>query len=350
MPEEGCSIDPVSHAVIGSAVAALAPAGAHPAVVWGAILGAEIPDIDFVVRYVKGSVGYLKAHRGPTHGLAVLPLEALLIAGGLCLLSPSAPFWQVFWFTLLGCLSHVLFDLGNDYGTQGLWPFSNRRIAMDIIPIIDVRLLGIIGFGWFLNGILVIDRALLFAGVWAALALYVVARYWQNRRAHAVVAQHFHLDSDCGEAAACGDGWKWERVTIHPTLFSWNAWRYVIQQPGEIWTGLVWVRESRVSEPERAANTYDQVVLASLKSSVVSAFAGWVRRPRVQVTRQGGLYEVRWTDMRYEVDGFSPFTAYAWLDESLTLVDEGLQGKQPQAIDRAMVRRRFRREMGLLEP
>ncbi len=331
-------------------MAALAPGGAHPAVIWGAILGAEAPDIDFAVRYVKGSVGYLRMHRGPTHGLVVLPVLSVLIAAGLKLLSPSAPFWQVFSFALLGCLSHVLFDFGNDYGTQGLWPFSPRRIAMDIIPIVDFRLLAIIGAGWLLNGLLTVDRVFLFAGIWLVLAGYVLARYMQHRRAHAIVAEHFQLDLDCGEKATCGAGWTEERVSIHPTLFSWNAWRYVIQQPGEFWTGMLWLRQGRVSEPEKASNSYDQIVLASLKSSIISAFAGWVRRPRVQVTPQDGLYEVRWTDMRYEVDGFSPFTAYAWLDESLTLVDEGLQGRQKVVMDRAMVKRRLRREFGLIEP
>lgn len=340
-------MDPVSHAIIGSAVAALAPAGTHPAVVWGALLGAQAPDIDFVVRYVRGPVGYLRSHRGITHGLAVLPVQAVLIAGGLKLLSPAAPFWQVFWFALLGALSHVLFDFGNDYGTQGLWPFSNKRIALDIIPIIDIRLLAIIGTGWLLNAALTIERSLLFAGVWAALGLYFVARYIQHRRAHSIVAAQFDLSGDCGEAVGCGRGWSHERVTIHPTLFSWNAWRYVIQQPNAFWTGLVWVREGRVSEPEKAVNVYDQIVLASLKASVVTAFADWVRRPRVQVTHKNGLYEVHWSDMRYESDGLSPFTAYAWLDESLTLVDEGLNRRQ--AMDRSMVRRRLRREMGILD-
>lgn len=336
--------------MIGSAVAALAPGGAHPAVVWGAILGAEAPDIDFVVRYVSGSVGYLKFHRGPTHGLVALPILALAIAGGLKLISPTAPFWQIFWFALLGCLSHVLSDFGNDYGTQGLWPFSGRRIALDIIPIIDWRLLLIIAAGWVLNGLLAVDRALLFTGVWVALAVYGVARYRQHRRAHEVVAAQLAVGGNLAEVVGCGDGWDQERVTVHPTLFSWNAWRYVVQQPGEFWTGLVWVREGKVSEPDKAVNSFDQIVLASLKSGVVTAFAGWVRRPRVHVERRDELYEVRWTDMRYEVDGFSPFTAYAWLDEGLTLVDEGLQGKQKQPVDRSLVRRRLLREAGRLEP
>lgn len=330
-------------------MAALAPAGAHPAVIWGALLGAEAPDIDIVVRWARGPVSYLKAHRGPTHGLVVLPALALGIAGGLKLLSPSAPFWQVFGFALLGCLSHLLFDLCNDYGTMALWPLSRRYIALDLIPIVDWRLLSIIGGGWLLHGLLPLPRTALFAGVWAALALYVALRLGQHRRAHAIVAERLDLSAECGEAARCGPGWAPERVSIHPTLFSWNAWRYVVQQPGEFWTGLVWLREARVSEPERAANVYDQVVLASLQAGIVAAFAGWVRRPRVEVRRRGDLLEVRWSDMRYEADGFSPFGAYAWLDEDLNLVDEGLLPKRPTAVNRAMLRRRLRRELGVLE-
>lgn len=330
-------------------MAALAPDGVHPAVVWGAILGAEAPDIDIVVRLARGPVSYLKAHRGPTHGLAVLPVLALGIAGGLKLLSPSAPFWQVFSFTLLGCLSHLLSDLGNDYGTQALWPFSRRYIALDLIPIVDWRLLAIIGGGWLGSGLAPVPRPHFFTGVWVVLALYAIARFWQHRRAHAIVADRLNLSGDCGEGARCGPGWKPERISIHPTLFSWNAWRYVVQQPGEFWTGLVWVREGRVSEPERAINVYDQVVLASLQASIVATFASWTRRPRVDVKRRGDLLEVRWTDMRYEADGFSPFGAYAWLDESLNLVDEGLQPKRTAEVNRAMLRRRLRRELGLLE-
>lgn len=312
-------------------------------------MGAEAPDIDFVVRYVKGQVGYLKAHRGPTHGLVVQPLLAAAIAGGLKILSPSAPFWAVFSFALLGCLTHVLSDFGNDYGTQGFWPFAKRYIALDLIPLLDWRLLAIIGGGWLLNGLLRVDRTLLFSLVWLVVGLYAVLRYTQHRRAHAIVAERFGPPCDCGERVGCGDGWSPEQVTIHPTLFSWNAWRYVIQRPGEYWSGLVWVRQRKVSEPEKATNAYDQIVLASLKSSIVTAFAGWVRLPRVEATRRDGLFEVRWTDMRYDIDGFTPFTAYAWLDENLTLVDEGLQPKHRPAMDRAMLRRRLRREFGLLD-
>lgn len=290
-------------------------------------------------------MAYLKAHRGPTHGLAVLPALAAAIAGGLKAISPAAPFWPLFWFALLGCLSHVLFDFGNDYGTQGLWPFSRRWIALDFIPLVDIGLLLIIGTGWLLDP-LPVGRGPLFAGVWLAIAVYVGLRCALHQRAAALVAARFRLAPGTAERAAPGPGWREQQLTIHPTFLSWNAWRYVLQQPGEFWTGMVWVLDGQVSEPERAANRCDRVVLASLQSGLVTHFADWVRRPRVDVARRGDLWEVRWSDMRYEVDGFAPFTAYAWLDRDLKLIDEGLKGRNDPAMSSRRWLRRLQLEMG----
>lgn len=272
-------MDPISHAAIGSAVAGLFPEGTHAAVCWSAVLGAESPDIDIVVHFVRGRVGYLRAHRGPTHGLVTLPLQALLIAVVLKLWNPGAPFGPLFGAALLGALSHVLLDFGNDYGTQGLWPFSPRRIAFDLIPIVDLGILAIIGAGWLANALLPAGRTAVFAGVWLALGLYVLVRLLLHRRAWDLVVEHLQPPADCGEAVGCGVGWPAQAVTVHPTLLSLNAWRYVAQQPGGFLTGMVWVHPGRVSRPAQAANRYDRVVLASLQAAAVTAFASWTRRP-----------------------------------------------------------------------
>jgi inner membrane protein len=343
-------MDPVSHAVIGSAVAALVPPGTHQAVVWGILIGSEIPDIDFVVRYWGGQVTYLKNHRGPTHGLAVLLLHAGIIAGVLRLIWPEAAFWAIYQWSLLGCLSHVLFDFGNDYGTQGLWPFVRKWIALDIIPIVDVYLLGLIALGWLVNWLFPGHRQAVFADVWLATAAYIGLRLALRRKGYRLVVNRFDLSGECSEAAPCGSGWRPERLTVHPTMLSLNAWRYVVQAPGEYLVGMVWLREGRVGAPDRARNEWDRVVKASLQAQIVSAFAGWVRVPRVQVDRQEDMYRVTWTDMRYEMEDFSPFTAYAWLDESLTLVDEGLGTQRPQAIDRGTLKRQLRKHTGRQEP
>lgn len=323
------------------------PPGAPRAIAWGIIIGAESPDFDYVIRLAKGSVSYLKNHRGPTHGLVILPVHAAIIAAVLRLVWPEVPFWSLFGWTLAGCLSHVLFDFTNDYGTQGLWPFSRRWIAMDFIPIIDVWVLGLIGAGWFVEDFLWIGhRRLVFTVVWAAVAVYLWIRFSLRQKAAALVAARFDAADACGSRVPCGPGWREERLTVHPTLLSLNAWRYVLEKPGEYLVGMVWVRQRKVGEPQRARNDYDKIVLASLKSQVVTIFSQWVRRPRVEVTREGSLFKVRWTEMRYEVDGFGPFTAYAWLDDELKLVDEGLGSKQPPQTDKATLRSRLAKEMG----
>jgi inner membrane protein len=344
-------MDPVSHAVIGSAVAALVPASmVHPAITWGIIIGAEIPDIDFLVRYWGGDVTYLRTHRGPTHGFLVTLGHALLITTLLWFIWPVVSFWTLYQWTLLGCLSHVLFDLGNDYGTQGLWPFSKRRIAFDVIPIIDVVLFGIIGVGWMATAFWPGHRQSIFFGAWAIMAFYVAARLWLRAAAYRLVTAKFEPQGPCGEVVPCGPDWTEQRVTIHPTLFSLNAWRYVIQAPGEYLIGMVWVSKGKVSKPERARNELDKIVKASLTSQIVTAFAGWARRPRVQVDRLDGMYRVRWADMRYDMGDFSPFMADAWLDEDLNLVDDRLGAQRPIKIDRQTLKRRLLSEMGRQEP
>jgi inner membrane protein len=339
-------VENISHAVIGSAIAGLLPPGTHPAVAWGIVVGAEIPDIDIVIRFWRGQLGYLRNHRGPTHGLAVMPVWAAAITLVLGLIWPNAPLAQVFAWTLLGVFSHLLYDFTNDYGTQGLWPFSRRWIAMDLVPLSDVYLLGIIGVGWLLTAFMPAHRQLIFVVVWLVLVAEVGLRFVLRRRAARLVQERFNLPGDEGEAAPSGPGWRNEGVGIHPTLFSLNAWRYVVRAPGEYLVGMVWLRDGRVSEPHRARNNWDKVVQASLQSEIVTAFAGWVRQPRVAVERKEGKYLVRWSEMRYEGGGFSPFMAYAWLDESLKVLDEGLGKQRPEHMDREMLRQRLRQEMG----
>lgn len=324
----------------------MVPAGTHPAVVWGILIGSEIPDIDFVIRYWGGPVGYLRNHRGPTHGIVSLVLESALITVGLRLLWPSVGFWTLFGWTLLGCLSHVLFDVGNDYGTQALWPISRRWLALDLLPIIDFYLLAGVAAGWGINWAWPGYRLAVFSGLWFAIAAYVLLRLWLHRTAWRLATGHFDLSEPCGDHASCGVRWPSERLTIHPSLLSLTVWRYVVQVPGEYLVGRVWVAGQRVGAPERARNEYDRIVKASLQAQIVTAFRDWVRRPRVEVEQQKGLYHVVWSDMRYEVGGYAPFTAYAWLNENLKLIDEGLGPQRPARITRDMLKHRLLFELG----
>lgn len=308
-------MDPISHAVIGSAVAALVPHGTHPAAVWGALLGAELPDIDMVVRAWSGHAGYLKQHRSVTHGLLSLVVEAALVTAALRLIWPVADWRTVYAFTVLGCLSHVAFDCANDYGTKVFWPFSTRWMALDVIPLVDVWILGTIASGWGVNAVWAGHRPAIFGLVWAMLGAYVAVRLALRRKARDLVADQYQA-----------------QATIHPTLLSLTAWRYVVRTPGALLTGHVWPLRGEVGPATRAQQEGNQVVAASLKAQLVGAFAERARRSRVQVDRIEGLLRVQWVDAGYELaEEVMPYTVYAWLDENLRLVDEGVKPQRSAA-------------------
>jgi len=126
------------------------------------ILGANAPDID-VLAALKGSVAYLKYHRGITHSFVGIIVLAIIIWGLMYWMGkrvkPKAGLplnrrWLLF-AALLGTGSHLLLDFTNAYGVRPFLPFSGRWYAWDIMFIFDPLLivLLILGLGvpWLLR-------------------------------------------------------------------------------------------------------------------------------------------------------------------------------------------------------
>lgn len=94
---------------------------------------------------------------------------------------------EIYKFAFLGYGTAGLLDACTSYGTRLLWPFSDLRVAWNIISIIDpvytVPLLGLVLFG-------VLRRKGLFGKVGLAFAiLYPVFGFFQNHRAMGVQGQ-----------------------------------------------------------------------------------------------------------------------------------------------------------------
>lgn len=115
-----------------------------------AVLANNAPDLDFVyVGVTGGRLGYLLHHRGHTHTVAaVLPLALL----GLCLVavgfrlggsrSGAAPLSRadhghLALLGVVGGLTHMLMDYGNNYGVHPFWPVYDGWLYGDAIFIIE---------------------------------------------------------------------------------------------------------------------------------------------------------------------------------------------------------------------
>ena len=138
-------MDSLTHAASGATLLLALPR--RPAAAWAVPLTmviSAIPDID--VFFPRIPIDFLLLHRGITHALPALPAFALLCA---CLMYPfwkrSTPgawtFWQTAFFAFLLFLMHVWLDCVTTYGTRVFLPFSEYRVRLNGLYIVDIWLL-----------------------------------------------------------------------------------------------------------------------------------------------------------------------------------------------------------------
>ncbi len=116
---------------------------------WVAALAGIVPDLDIFIQPLMTLSGRetddftrTVIHRGLSHSLIMVPVFSWFIA----LLwrrfrrsskSPQ-PFVLLYACVFVALLSHPLLDWTTSYGTQLLAPITNRRFALDFMPIIDI--------------------------------------------------------------------------------------------------------------------------------------------------------------------------------------------------------------------
>lgn len=109
------------------------------AAVIGAIAGMA-PDLDVLIRSTDDTLLALEYHRQFTHSLLFIPFGGLICS---LVLHPligrrfGVKFLQTLLWCIIGFGTHGLLDACTSYGTQLLWPLTDKRFAWDIIAIID---------------------------------------------------------------------------------------------------------------------------------------------------------------------------------------------------------------------
>jgi inner membrane protein len=132
-------MDPLTHTLLG-AVAGHAVANRRlPRSAWViGLLAGGAPDLDVLISPASDPLGGLIWHRHFTHALPFVPIGAAAIAG----LAALVPAWRRHFgatalAALAGMATHGLCDALTSYGTLLAWPFSDRRVQWDVLPIID---------------------------------------------------------------------------------------------------------------------------------------------------------------------------------------------------------------------
>ncbi len=222
-------MDPLSQAVAGATFSqSFSRINASQKVAFVAgVLSGMAADIDTLFQSDSDPLLFLEFHRQFTHSLLFIPLGGLICA---ILLFPflrhKTRFGRIYILTSLGYVSHGLLDACTSYGTQLFWPFSDKRIAWDIISIIDpvftlpILVLAIAGF---VSGKSHFARAGLVYGL-----VYLAVGQFQHGRA-----------MDALEVLAGQRGHVAAQATAKPTLANLYLWKIIYEYDGRYYVDAV---------------------------------------------------------------------------------------------------------------
>lgn len=175
-------MDSITQAVLGAAAAQAVlkkrlPRGAG---IIGAV-GGTLPDLDvFIYSFSDPTVGWT-FHRHFTHCLAFIPFGGLLAALPFLFMKKYRDDKQaVILAAIIGYATHAPLDMFTSYGTQLFWPFSNHRVALDWIPIVDPLYTIPLAIGVFLTMKTLRTRPVRIALLLTS--LYICFGGWQHHR------------------------------------------------------------------------------------------------------------------------------------------------------------------------
>ncbi|MBD2858106.1 metal-dependent hydrolase [Spongiibacter sp. KMU-158] len=134
-------MDPLTQGLLGATAAQNLPGKTRSKVAIAALgfLSGMAADLDVLIRSNSDPLLFLEYHRHFTHSLAFIPFGGLLCGVVLYYLfaKRQLSLKESIGYSIAGYATHALLDACTTYGTQLLWPFSDARIAWNIISIID---------------------------------------------------------------------------------------------------------------------------------------------------------------------------------------------------------------------
>ena len=155
-------MDPITHGIAGALIGKGYFSERYGRVAtFAAVLGAVFPDVDVVSEPLTGDpLAIVKYHRGITHSFVALPFFAAIlawltrwVARRLDIESPSLAVLTLVYGA--GLASHIVLDGMTSFGTRMWFPLSQKRVAWDILFIVDFTFTAIILFpqviAWIYN-------------------------------------------------------------------------------------------------------------------------------------------------------------------------------------------------------
>lgn len=247
-------MDPISQGALGAiAAASAAPAKQVRLATFVGWAAGMLADADIFIRSESDPLLNIEYHRHFTHSLVFIPFGALVAAAVFWLLFLKRKSFGTFYlYSFLGYATAGLLDACTSYGTRLLWPFSDARVAWNVISIIDPVFTGtillLIVWGFWKRRVGASRAACGFA------VAYLLFGAFQNWRANEALLE---LAESRGHGTA-------SRFTAKPSIGNLALWRGIYE-----YDGFIYVDAIRVSYWGAATKVYQGTRVEKMDASAL---------------------------------------------------------------------------------
>ena len=131
-------MDPISQAAVGVTAAKSQNISNTLLVILIAASAGMAPDLDILINSDKNPLLSVAYHRHFTHSFFFIPFGALIVSAFYYFfLKNKFSFKRIYLISFSAYATHGLLDACTSYGTLLYWPFSNERVAWNLISVID---------------------------------------------------------------------------------------------------------------------------------------------------------------------------------------------------------------------
>jgi inner membrane protein len=319
-------MDPITHLMTG---AVLSRSGFNRKAAYAAVamtLAAEAPDLD-TLWSIRGPVAAFQHHRGWTHTLLGLPLEAAIVVGGIYLFhrwrlkrnkptKQAAPIrWGLLYgFALIALLSHLLLDWTNNYGLRLFFPFNPRWYSGSLVFILEpvmfaLLLIALIAPALFglINSEVGARKPVFRGRGWAIAALIGIVALWGWRAVEQQQAIQLALNS--GDFGPAPNNVQILRVTVEPYPINPFRWQAIVETPDFYQLASIDTFNNTVATNQHSDIFYKpaetSTTLAAKQSWLGHIYLDWSKIPLVTQSDTDpitGLTVVTFRDLRFMYD------------------------------------------------
>jgi inner membrane protein len=216
-------MDLLTHGLVGAALAQSGAPREDARIAAGVGFAAGmLADADALITGANDALLVLEYHRHFTHALAFIPVGGLIAAAVLWpFLRRRLPFPRLYLYAVLGYALAGALDACTSYGTHLLWPFSDGRVALSIIAVVDPLMTLALGIPLAVG---IIRRRPNAARLALALGIgYLAIGFAQHERAESAAL-----------ALARERGHEPRQALVKPTLGNLLLWRSTYIEGGSI--------------------------------------------------------------------------------------------------------------------